>query len=308
MAAFLCSCNFAGDVQDSEPEITGPTYDVTIEVNCAENLIFSTYDVKIYVDNKYCGLLDHGGSDFYDLKLTEGNHTVKFVSAESSSLDGSTKIRVSGNGTYTFYISCNRNGIDIDKLVQPSSESSAASNDISETNISASDVSEPVSKTKEQMALEEMPIMKGTNADLLEDALKQFNCKRKFEDTYWGYGTYCRALTNLTPETKTDFTESDFVYYAKTNELLYAYISINGSRDTQKKAFLCMAELACSPEDAETVVKWVKDNFGKEAKTTIGGFSYEMKFSANEKVMFFEVGGQNCEDWYIKYPYPEEDS
>ena len=116
VSLLLCSCNFAGDVQDSEPEITGPTYDVTIEVNCAENLVFSKYDVKVYVDNNYLGKIDHGGSDFYDLKLAEGNHTVKFVSNDSSSIDGSTKIRVSGEGTYTFGISCTRNGINIDSL------------------------------------------------------------------------------------------------------------------------------------------------------------------------------------------------
>lgn len=117
-----------------------PEYQVSIEVECVKNWIFSKYDVKIYIDDFSEDTLAHGTTETYEMTLKKGAHKIKFVSAEDDSVTGEVEIDVSKDDTFKFKISCSSSGIDVD-VVSGKTEDNSES--MSETSPSESKTSEP---------------------------------------------------------------------------------------------------------------------------------------------------------------------
>lgn len=90
-----------------------PEFDITIDVKCIANWIFSKYDVEVLIDDSEKGILEHGTSDSYKAVLKKGIHTVKFVSIEDSSRNGEVTIEVSKDEKFEFEISCSSFGINV---------------------------------------------------------------------------------------------------------------------------------------------------------------------------------------------------
>lgn len=88
-------------------------YEVNIEVICNENLFLSRYDVKIFVDEKDMGTLEHGDEDKYSIKLPEGTYTFRAEKEEDSSVDGSIDFEVSGDTKLKCELSCKSDQIEI---------------------------------------------------------------------------------------------------------------------------------------------------------------------------------------------------
>ena len=59
--------------------VNEPEYAVSIEIECMENLLFSTYDVDVYVDDSLQGTIDHGSTETYNLNMTKGVYEIRFV-------------------------------------------------------------------------------------------------------------------------------------------------------------------------------------------------------------------------------------
>lgn len=96
--------------------IDEPEFNTSVEIECVENWVFSKYDVEVYVDDSFEGTITHGASEIYELILTKGNHTIKFVSADDETLDGTVEIIVSKDESFKFKISCSSTGIDVDTI------------------------------------------------------------------------------------------------------------------------------------------------------------------------------------------------
>lgn len=86
--------------------IEEPEFDVSLKVQCDENLLFSTYDVKVYIDENFESTLSHGTSETYELKLSKGNHIIKFVNSEDDTIKGDFSTEVYQNGTIELKIHC----------------------------------------------------------------------------------------------------------------------------------------------------------------------------------------------------------
>lgn len=93
-----------------------PKFDVEIEVECRENLAFSKYDVDVYIDDIYAGIITHGSSDSYQEILTKGVHTIKFVSTEDDSVTGEIEVDIVKSEKYEFKIHCTSLGINVETL------------------------------------------------------------------------------------------------------------------------------------------------------------------------------------------------
>lgn len=89
-----------------------PEFDVSIEIECVKNLIFSKYDVETYIDGNHKGTIPHGATETYSAVLTKGKHTISFQSAEDDTLDGEIEVDISKNETIKLKISCSSSGID----------------------------------------------------------------------------------------------------------------------------------------------------------------------------------------------------
>ena len=86
--------------------IDEPEYQVTIEVECIGNLIFSKYDVDVYMEDSFEDTLPHGTTDTYSFSLPKGTYTVKFVNSEDDDVTGTVKIDVTKDADFKFKLYC----------------------------------------------------------------------------------------------------------------------------------------------------------------------------------------------------------
>lgn len=77
------------------------------------NLIFSTYDVKFEIDGN-TETLKHGDNVEFEYRLKEGKYTLTFKSAESSSVNGTVEIDLTGDTEASYKISCHSDKISVE--------------------------------------------------------------------------------------------------------------------------------------------------------------------------------------------------
>lgn len=129
--------------------VAEPEFDVTIEVECVENWVFSKYDVEVSIDDNYEGDIPHGDKETFDVVLKRGKHTISFESAEDDTLDGEVEVDITKAETIKLKISCSSSGIDVEVL------SGSAVKDNTEGTTSESDNTESTSKPIEDDKTEE---------------------------------------------------------------------------------------------------------------------------------------------------------
>lgn len=94
-----------------------PEYNVSIEVTCIENLLFSKYDIDVYIDENLEGSIIHGSTETFDLVLTKGTYVLKFVNDEDDDLSGQVEFCIQKDENLKYKISCSMFGIDVDTIV-----------------------------------------------------------------------------------------------------------------------------------------------------------------------------------------------
>lgn len=95
-----------------------PEYDVSIEIECVENLLFSKYDVDVYIDDMFEGTIKHGTTEIFELIKNKGSYDIKFVNAEDDSVDAVTQFEVVQDSSIKYKISCSSSQIDVTNLNQ----------------------------------------------------------------------------------------------------------------------------------------------------------------------------------------------
>lgn len=128
-----CGKNSADDNKDATP--AGPVYSVQIEIECVENLIFSKYDIDVFVDKNKLETLDHGTTQTYSLELEEGTHTLVVAKEGNKSVDGTVEFAVSENSNFCYKIACTSQQVKIEKVNEDNGESEvdATANSVEDT-------------------------------------------------------------------------------------------------------------------------------------------------------------------------------
>lgn len=121
VAAIALGAN--GSKKTSEPVQDTPSYLVHLSVDCSENLLFSRYDLAIYVDSEKVGTLDHGAEDSWDLTLDKGQHTLRVQKADDSSVDGRKTFKVDQNEKVSCTVHAKHDQIEISLKVKASTDS-----------------------------------------------------------------------------------------------------------------------------------------------------------------------------------------
>lgn len=103
------------DVESIETTVPAK-YTVTLDINCEENLIFSKYDVTIYVGDIKIGMVNHGKREAFEIELEEGLHTIRFKSNEDDEVEGSTQVTVLKEATFKFKIACKNKKIEVTSI------------------------------------------------------------------------------------------------------------------------------------------------------------------------------------------------
>lgn len=91
-----------------------PKYAMTIKVKSVTNLIFSTYDIKVYIDNQEQGTIKNGEFDEYQLSLEKGNHTLSVYNANDESVKGELSFYVNKEDNLQFEIHSRSDDISIE--------------------------------------------------------------------------------------------------------------------------------------------------------------------------------------------------
>ena len=98
----------------AESNISAPKeYSIKMNIKCSQNLIFSKYDVMVYVDDIELDKIDHGSERSFDLSLTAGNHVIRFANVKNDSVDGTTDLEVNNDMEISYKISCNSDQVEI---------------------------------------------------------------------------------------------------------------------------------------------------------------------------------------------------
>lgn len=87
-----------------------------ISINFEENAFLSRYDVILFVDNTRLGILPHGQDYEGSVSVTEGIHTLRFVSREDQGVSGSTTVNVGQTTKFSCDISAHYDSIDIENV------------------------------------------------------------------------------------------------------------------------------------------------------------------------------------------------
>lgn len=115
------SCSSGGAAVPS-----GPTKAVALQIECAENLIFSKYDIDVYVDGKKLGSVDHGKTRTFDVELTEGDHELVITEQGNEDVDGTQEFSVEGEDTLYFKVWCKSDRVDIEVITKEEIEKKSA--------------------------------------------------------------------------------------------------------------------------------------------------------------------------------------
>lgn len=88
------------------------TYATTIKVKCNKNLLFSTYDVRIYIDGSPIATLDHGDKGSWEKELTEGAHRIRVCEKGDDDVDGSKSFEVTADSVLKCTVSTSSSQVE----------------------------------------------------------------------------------------------------------------------------------------------------------------------------------------------------
>ncbi len=104
LLVYFISSKKAPTKPDDEPtEKSNATYQVDFDISSHANLIFSTYDITITVDENEIGTVSNGNRFTYTAVLSGGKHKLTFCKSGASSPKATRTVNVTGNISY----SCN---------------------------------------------------------------------------------------------------------------------------------------------------------------------------------------------------------
>lgn len=93
-----------------------PEYAVSVEIECVENLLFSKYDVDVYIDDSMQGTIAHGTTQAYSLSLTKGVYEIKLVNAEDDEVTGTITMDIHQDESLKYKISCTSSKINVETI------------------------------------------------------------------------------------------------------------------------------------------------------------------------------------------------
>lgn len=90
-------------------------YNLKVVIDFVPNLIFSKYDVDFEIGGNF-ETLTHGKDATFEYKLKQGEYTVCFTSADSSSVEGEAEINLTGDTEVSYKICCYSDKITVETM------------------------------------------------------------------------------------------------------------------------------------------------------------------------------------------------
>ena len=93
------------------------SYTINMDVDFEVNLIFSTYDVDVYLDTNKIGTYDHGKDFKVSFDAEDGNHTIWFYKHNDQSKSGSIKFEVNSDTSIKCHIACHSSEVTVSDVM-----------------------------------------------------------------------------------------------------------------------------------------------------------------------------------------------
>lgn len=98
-------------------EASAPTtYSVYLDFDFEQNLFMATYDIEIYLDEAYVGVIEHGKAFTKQIEAEVGQHTFVFYKETDNSVSATKKCDITQDCTVRCTLHSNTNSIDVKKF------------------------------------------------------------------------------------------------------------------------------------------------------------------------------------------------
>lgn len=189
-------------------------YTLSMHIDFVPNLLFSRYDVNLLIDGVEQETLEHGQNADLEFRLKAGDYHITFAKTDSSTVNGSTEIKVNSDMTIWYKISCNSNEVTVENntaqvLAQQEQEAEdariAAEAEEAERAVEAERAAEAEKSAETQKLLEShLPLEKAKRVAIV------------------ALTNYCTAVDVFMPDGNT-FDPSKFHSYSDTSGNFFNY-------------------------------------------------------------------------------------
>lgn len=287
------SSNKNNNLDYEEPvAIDVKSYDTTFRIKSSLNLLFSTYDIKICVDNEDQTVIKNGEETEFTLKLDEGSHNLKISKAGDESIFGEVNFNVNNNNKLQFMALSHRDNIEIqsedyeEKVIEEAKESSTAQSpkkDIDENNEKIDEDKEESSNQVKEETDEDI----GNNEDV--DQEEEVITVDNNED----FRNLMVPIDDLDPRIK-EFSDK---YYKKTIEFDGIVADIQNHSTMYGKVYKTRYDVLIYGGDGfestfGPAFRFTNINMGKLPSITSSGYPVKVKAEVglyNEKNGLFEL-------------------
>lgn len=168
------------------------SYDTTIRIKSSVNLLFSTYDIKIYVDGIDQAVIKNGEETEFTLNLDEGSHNLKITEASDESIFGQVNFDVNDNNKLQFKASSHSDNIEIESedyvenVVEEAKEKSPTENQKKEMDETTDNINEDNQESETQPTEESTEEIENNEEEVItidnnEDFKKLLSLKNEFD-------------------------------------------------------------------------------------------------------------------------------
>lgn len=168
------------------------SYDTTIRIKSSVNLLFSTYDIKIYVDGIDQAVIKNGEETEFTLNLDEGSHNLKITEASDESIFGQVNFDVNDNNKLQFKASSHSDNIEIESedyvenVVEEAKEKNPTENQKKEMDETTDNINEDNQESETQPTEESTEEIENNEEEVItidnnEDFKKLLSLKNEFD-------------------------------------------------------------------------------------------------------------------------------
>ena len=106
-------------------------------------MIFSKYDVDVYIDDEKVVTIKHGENYVDIVKLTDGKHTLVFKNKDDKSVEGKVEFLIKEDTKLNYQIHCNNDKVRIKELADEKKKEEVQESKENENN-KESDITEKI--------------------------------------------------------------------------------------------------------------------------------------------------------------------
>ncbi len=202
-----------GSTEDSQIQ----KFNVTLEIECSENLLFSRYDIEIFVDSENLGTIEHGSNKIFELQLSEGKHTLEIEEESNSSVDGAIDFSVQQDIKLKYRAACKSDQVKIALI------SEEAVSTESHSTVQSTDGVSQESQTETQVTdKDQAPTSEVENLPSLEETLESTFPKENAKRAIVVAMTNCYAMDVFTSDGNS-YDPTKFHKYPETSAYMTLY-------------------------------------------------------------------------------------